>query len=143
MAVFWVVAPCSLMMEAASTSETVVNFYQTTRCNNSKDRHLRTHRRDNLKSHGLECVVNNLIYLRAIKFGRRTGGSHTHSVPQYFLPRMLTSSRNVGSNTCFQNRDRIVENRQYFYLRTNFLCQFLCPRIYPSSFDYNHEITTF
>jgi hypothetical protein len=31
MAVFWVVAPCSLMMEAASTSETSVNFYQTTR----------------------------------------------------------------------------------------------------------------
>jgi hypothetical protein len=41
-AVFWVVAPCSLvevyrpalMMEAASTSETSVNFYQTTRSNN-------------------------------------------------------------------------------------------------------------
>jgi hypothetical protein len=43
MAVFWVVAPCSLvevyryfrgncdlMMEAASTFETLVNFYQTT-----------------------------------------------------------------------------------------------------------------
>jgi hypothetical protein len=33
MAVFWVVAPCSLaialMMEAASTSEISVNFFQT------------------------------------------------------------------------------------------------------------------
>jgi hypothetical protein len=35
------------MMEAARTSETLVNFYQTTR---PEDRHLRTHRRENLKS---------------------------------------------------------------------------------------------
>jgi hypothetical protein len=59
MAVFWVVAPCSLvevyqrfrgpcclhyqgdklMMEAASTSETMVNFYQTTHCYNPEDSH--------------------------------------------------------------------------------------------------------
>jgi hypothetical protein len=40
MAVFWVVVPCSpvevyqraLMMEAARTSETLVNFYQTVNC---------------------------------------------------------------------------------------------------------------
>jgi hypothetical protein len=30
-----------LMMEAARTSETLVNFYQTTRCYNSEDSHLR------------------------------------------------------------------------------------------------------
>jgi hypothetical protein len=47
MVVLWVVAPCSLvevlitlMMEAASTSETSLIFYQTTRCNNSEDNHL-------------------------------------------------------------------------------------------------------
>jgi hypothetical protein len=59
MTVFWVVAPCSLvdvsevlaasvirammmdlMIEAASTSETLVNFYLTTRRNNSEDSHL-------------------------------------------------------------------------------------------------------
>jgi hypothetical protein len=60
MAVFWAVAPCSLvevyrrfigacspfikaiavMMETASTSETSVSFYQTTRRNNSADSHL-------------------------------------------------------------------------------------------------------
>jgi hypothetical protein len=62
-AVFWVVAPCSLveiyqrfrgralMMEAARTSETLVNFYQTTRRYNPEDSHLRTHRRENLKSY--------------------------------------------------------------------------------------------
>jgi hypothetical protein len=40
-----------LMMEAASTSETSVNFYQTTRRNNSGDSHLHTCRRENLKPH--------------------------------------------------------------------------------------------
>jgi hypothetical protein len=75
MAVFWVVAPCSLVeiyrrfrdacclynqgdqasiialiTEGASTSETSANFYQTTRRNNPKDSHLHTRRRENLKS---------------------------------------------------------------------------------------------
>jgi hypothetical protein len=43
MAVFWVVIPCraiALMMEAARTSETLVNFYQTARCYNPEDSHL-------------------------------------------------------------------------------------------------------
>jgi hypothetical protein len=53
MAVFWVVAPSiimaiALMMEAASTSVTSVNFYQTIRRNNPEDSHLHTHRRENL-----------------------------------------------------------------------------------------------
>jgi hypothetical protein len=73
-AVFWDVAPYSLvqisrrfrgagclhdqdvsihplMLEAAGTSETSVNFYQTTRSNNPEDSHLHTRRRENLKSH--------------------------------------------------------------------------------------------
>jgi hypothetical protein len=59
MAVFWVVAPCSLvevsiaialMMEAARISETLVNFYQNTRRYSPEDSRLRTHRRENLKS---------------------------------------------------------------------------------------------
>jgi hypothetical protein len=64
MAVFWVVAPCilvevyrrfslliALMTEAESTSETSVNFYQTTRRYNPEDSHLHTRRRENLKSY--------------------------------------------------------------------------------------------
>jgi hypothetical protein len=39
------------MMEAASTSETSVNFYRATRRNNPEDSHLHTRRRENLKSH--------------------------------------------------------------------------------------------
>jgi hypothetical protein len=40
----------ALMMEAASTSETSVNFYETTRRNIPEDSHLHTRRRKNLKS---------------------------------------------------------------------------------------------
>jgi hypothetical protein len=46
------------MMEAASTSETFVNFYQTTLCNNPEDSHLDTRRRENLKSHLRETLHN-------------------------------------------------------------------------------------
>jgi hypothetical protein len=53
MAVFWVVVWCviALMMEAQRTSETLVNFYQTTRRYSPEDSHLRTHRRENLRSY--------------------------------------------------------------------------------------------
>jgi hypothetical protein len=43
------------MMEAASTSEISVNFYQITQPNNSEDSHLHTCRRQNLKAHNLIC----------------------------------------------------------------------------------------
>jgi hypothetical protein len=64
MAVFWVIVPCSLvevyrrfrgahhlMIEAASTSEMLANFYQTTWHYNPEDSHLHTHHHENLKSY--------------------------------------------------------------------------------------------
>jgi hypothetical protein len=65
--VFWVVAACSLvkfanisellaasiiraMMEAASTSEASVNYYQIIRRNNPEDSHFHTRRHEKLKS---------------------------------------------------------------------------------------------
>jgi hypothetical protein len=50
MAVFWVVV-IALMMEAASTSETSVNVFQTTRRYNPEDSHLHTRRLENLRFH--------------------------------------------------------------------------------------------
>jgi hypothetical protein len=41
----------ALMMEAANTSETSINVYQTTRRNNPEDSHLHARRRGNLKFH--------------------------------------------------------------------------------------------
>jgi hypothetical protein len=55
MAVFWVVAPGSLVV--VGTSVTLVNFYQTTRRYNPEDSHLRTHRRENLKSYSFIIIL--------------------------------------------------------------------------------------
>jgi hypothetical protein len=46
----------AMMMEAASTSETSVNFYQTTWRNNPEDSHLHTRRRENLRFHNKKYV---------------------------------------------------------------------------------------
>jgi hypothetical protein len=46
----------ALIMKAASTSETSVNFYQTTRRSNTEDSHLRTRRHENLKSHSAKTI---------------------------------------------------------------------------------------
>jgi hypothetical protein len=46
------------MMAAASTSETSVNFYQTTRRNIPHDSHPHTRRRVNLKSHRVEYYLH-------------------------------------------------------------------------------------
>jgi hypothetical protein len=48
------------MMEAARTSETSVNFYQTTLRYNPEDSHLRTYRRENLKSYSPSMNVLHL-----------------------------------------------------------------------------------
>jgi hypothetical protein len=45
---FWAIA---LMMEAVSTSETLVNFYQTTRRYIPEDSHFYSRRREQLKSY--------------------------------------------------------------------------------------------
>jgi hypothetical protein len=50
----------ALMMEAGSSSETAVNVYQTTRRNNPEDSHLRTCRRENLKSHNGKVFKNHM-----------------------------------------------------------------------------------
>jgi hypothetical protein len=47
-----------MMMEAASTSETSVNFYQTTQRYNPEDSHLHTRRHENLKSYLMMTDLN-------------------------------------------------------------------------------------
>jgi hypothetical protein len=54
---FTLSAIIALMMEAASTSEMSVNFYQTTRRNNSEDSYLYTRRHKNLKSKKNRCFI--------------------------------------------------------------------------------------
>jgi hypothetical protein len=58
MTVFWDSASLIvLMMEAADTSETSVNLYQTTWRNIPEDSRLHTCRRENLKSHTVSSII--------------------------------------------------------------------------------------
>jgi hypothetical protein len=49
-----------MMMEAARTSKTLVNFYRITQHYNPEDSHLHTHRHENLKSY-LKTKTDKLI----------------------------------------------------------------------------------
>jgi hypothetical protein len=75
-------------MEAASTSETSVNFYQTTRHNNPEDNHLHTRRSENLKPHFFSTakiiLKGKMIPLHAMEaHGVRGGIASTHSYPRH------------------------------------------------------------
>jgi hypothetical protein len=68
-------------MEAVQTSETSVNFYQTTRRCNPEDSHIHTHRRENLKSYyeRLLCFVASQFE----NFPARLTLVKTHNEDQY------------------------------------------------------------
>jgi hypothetical protein len=55
------------MMEAVSTYETSVNFYQTAQRNIPEDSHLHTRRRENLKSHLVIWEVSRSAYNQLFK----------------------------------------------------------------------------
>jgi hypothetical protein len=101
MAVFWVVAPCSLL-------EVYRRFCQTTRRYNPEDSLLRTHRRENLKSYSsvllkLECVV---IVTFSITYGTSSGISTFSS---WLLASRLQKGKTCGScdvtgrNRCYKD----------------------------------------
>jgi hypothetical protein len=62
----------ALMMEAERTSETLVNFYQTTRRYNPEDSHLRTHHCENLKSYLIFMLSKTFLALRPFKMTENT-----------------------------------------------------------------------
>jgi hypothetical protein len=81
MTVFWVVAPCNLiialMMEAARISETLVKLYQTTRQYSPEDSHLHAHHREILKFYLIIVLVPvlSLIKLNASCYYRLLAGT--------------------------------------------------------------------
>jgi hypothetical protein len=54
----------SMWVEGRRTSETLVNFYQTTRCYNPEDSNLHIHCRENLKSYSLFLDYKYLFVIR-------------------------------------------------------------------------------
>jgi hypothetical protein len=78
MAVFWVLALCSLVEGAASTSETSVNFYQTTQHNNPEDNH---HLHSLFSSTVL--LISVLPFLKETKFYNDTKQQKTYCFKNY------------------------------------------------------------
>jgi hypothetical protein len=66
----------TLMIKAVSTSETSVNFYQTTRCNNPEDKHFQLIQRSELNeepntdaqngstSYAISCLIASVVFTR-------------------------------------------------------------------------------
>jgi hypothetical protein len=92
MAVFWVLI--ALMMEAARTSETLVNFYQTTLRYNPEDSHLRAHRRENLKFYLYRTVQRKRTRTNIhISSGIRTHDPSVRAVKTYAFSRPLIGTK--------------------------------------------------
>jgi hypothetical protein len=82
-------------MEAARTSETLVNFCQTTRCYNPEDSNLHTHRRENLKSYLPPiALLSYNISLKSVTSLGIMGNRQTHGRDSRSSP-FLTLSENV------------------------------------------------
>jgi hypothetical protein len=86
------------MMEAARTSETLVNFYQTTRRYNPEDSHLCTHRRENLKSY--------LVIMRSKLKSSRHVQKLCHKIGYVTL--YLTSNKKFGVNKVKIRNNKII-----------------------------------
>jgi hypothetical protein len=78
-----------LLMEAERTSETLVNFYQTTWCYNPEDSHLCTHCHENLM---LVTSNNNLT----VEINRRllTAIRYYHGMQKHLWSRFLNKKKN-------------------------------------------------
>jgi hypothetical protein len=104
----------TLMMEAARTSEKLVNFSQTTRCYNPEDSHLRTHHRENLKSYSILCLLesgspgnlcwNFLWYFLADSYLKESSTKHTCCSIVYLTRAMLYSTECLTEKCANKNR---------------------------------------
>jgi hypothetical protein len=87
-------------MEAARTSETLVQLYQTTRCYNPEDSHLHTHRRENLKSYQVMMCLRINLWILSKHVVRRTDKNHNETSGLLILIAVQTSYKSVTSAQC-------------------------------------------
>jgi hypothetical protein len=94
----------ALMMEAASTSETSVNFYQTTRRNNPENSYFHSRRRENLKSH-----MNCLTFMRCIltRDGQKDGRHANVTVTPFSRILKICIRQEETIITCIKIKRRI------------------------------------
>jgi hypothetical protein len=79
-------------MEAARTSETLVNFYQTTRCYNPEDSNLHTHRRENLKSYYLWSSLRRRLSSGLLRRDNHLYTRHRENPESREFKKLMTSS---------------------------------------------------
>jgi hypothetical protein len=96
-----------LMTEAANTSETLVNFYQTTQRYNPEDSHLHTRRRENLKSY-INCCFRNSPYAEISYFYHALD----ISIPIFFSTLSVPTFWHTMQPSLF------ADNQSYFWLKS-------------------------
>jgi hypothetical protein len=87
-----------LMMEAVSITETLVNFYQTARCNIPEVRHIHTRRRVNLKSHNAHLWLS--YRMEGNKYHTRDNGIQLRAILGGSTPRFIDLTRHVCLSVC-------------------------------------------
>jgi hypothetical protein len=144
------------MVEAVSTSETSVNFYQTTRCNIPEDRHLLTRRRENLKSrsslwwwrqysplkrrsistelHGATSQKTVIFILAAVRNRSDDGGStHLWNVGQFLPDYTAQHPRRRPSSYSLPWESKIILNILDFDAIWRWIFSFTLSLLYPTN----------
>jgi hypothetical protein len=111
------------MMEAARTSEMLVNFYQTAWCYNPEDSHVRTHCRENLKSYlkksVLACFGKENVLFKSLP--HNLNPVYPDAIKLINLNAFSTAEKSYTTETCdviCQGNDRTGQNGRilnYFY----------------------------
>jgi hypothetical protein len=99
-------------MYAASTSETSINFYQTTWCNNPEDSHLHTCCHENVKSHSLSKMLD----INMAHHSKDITALSCHESSNIFsnvVTHITRLSHNLAPVSCF-NSKKINENRNTY-----------------------------
>jgi hypothetical protein len=92
-------------METARTSDTLVNFYQTTRRYNPEDGHIRTHHRENVKSYLILYAYDQVIIAESEDALQIAVNELNKIVKKYDVKISTTKTKTIG--LCGKNVQRV------------------------------------